>query len=109
MAKRSVVVASCISGDGNLSKTFWCWLSKLGFDIWIDLWSVLSTSSSRQSQHVIFDLDVHGWVTEGKEAMPWAYPRKSRCFTSFEPTIERFHGTIKTVVDLCQKLAVDLG
>src|SRR5690349_18626820 len=106
MAKRSVVVASRISGDGYLAKGVRWFLSEFSSHIWVDF--VFAFPSSRQNQCVVFDCEVASWIAQGEEAMPWSHARKTWFLSVFESSEESIHGCTKPKEDILQKLVIDM-
>jgi hypothetical protein len=53
------------------------------------------------------NLDVHGRVDQGKEAVPWSHARETGLLALLDPPKEGFHGGIQAAIDLVQQCAVD--
>jgi hypothetical protein len=96
--KRSIIVVSGISTNGNLFVVLRWLFSQFCFDI--GTLFVLAFSSSRQFYNPIYNLDLHGWITQCKKAMPWAHSGKPCLLAIVDAAKERFHGSVETKVHL---------
>ncbi len=110
--ERSVIVASCISGDGHFSIDRWRGLRQLGFDVGEAFLPLFAATTCGQDELIAFDLEIHGWVKKREELMTWLEPWKTWLLTFlalFAASEEISHGLVDTKVDLCQKLAINLA